>query len=83
MALLEELGSIPRKIERASLITSGSSGGLNADPAGATFPGCGVSTAKEVVTNNVTKTQDMRSMRGALRHENPILPIVEEEYLKD
>ena len=39
MALSEELGSITRRIERASLITSGSSGGENAGPLGAAEPG--------------------------------------------
>ena len=39
MALFEELGSIARRIERASLITSGSSGGVNAGPLGAAEPG--------------------------------------------
>ena len=72
------VGSTPRKIERASLITSGSSGRLNAGPAGGALPGGGGgSTAKEVGTNEVTNTQDMKSTSGTFRHENRMLLIVE------
>ena len=71
------VGSTPRKIERASLITSGSSGGVIAGPAGAALPGCGGSTAKEFVTSEVTKAQDMNSASGTFRHENRMLLIVE------
>jgi hypothetical protein len=77
MALLEELGSIPRKIERASLITSGSSGGVNAGPLGAPVPGWTVSTAKADVGNEESKRPEVSRTTDIFRHENIMLPSLE------
>lgn len=77
MALFDVLGSMPRKIERASLITSGSSGGLNAGPPGAPFGNGAVSTANEVVINEKTKTDDVNRISDTFRHENIMLEIIE------
>jgi len=80
MALFEELGSMPRRIERASLITSGSSGGLNAGPLGAALPGCGVSTANEDVVKAGSNKAVARRIIEPFRHENITLHILDGAY---
>ena len=81
MALLEELGSIPRKIERASLITSGSSGGVNAGPLGAPFPGWTVSTAKVDVGNKERNRTEVNRRIDTFRDEITTSLIIEVLYI--
>lgn len=80
MALFDVLGSIPRRIERASLITSGSSGGLNAGPLGAPFGNGAVSTANEDVVKAGINKAVARRITEPFRHENITLHILEGAY---